>query len=730
MNYKFSIPFILAGVPVTKKFVDRPGELQCLQDVLLLNNNRRKIFVLRGLGGIGKTQLAVEFMRLHHAEFSAVLWLDGSSVDSLKKSIVQHASRIPPDQIPTRDSDIDTVVQEVIQWLSLPNNNKWLLIFDNVDREFADLDPLSYDIRTYIPNSDHGSILITTRLAQLEKLGESLAVKKVDYATAQGILTSWYKQKDGTCSNFWFSTSMQRLILLIDETDIKDLLEKLDGLPLAIAQAGAYLQESGMSVKTYLRLYEEQKREVAEALLKSDTLLNDYTNRSVWTTWNISYNAILAKNQYAANLLVFWSFLDRNDLWYDIFQRAGHSTSIASDLSSWLGKVAAHELSFIEAMSMLRSFSLVESTLHTQGYSMHAVVHRWVYFSHGVQQPDLHRLALKVIGFAVPSPLELESGRLHQRLLPHVNICSAKTLNDLAWIEGHSCHPKVRINPQETEDLIAAMNNFGILYVHQGKFSAAEELLIQVLQGEEALFGPDHVATLQAISNLGMVYCEQGRFNEAEKMLLRVLHGFKATKTLPRSILTVTHNLGRIYLEQGKLDEAEKLLKQALQGKKEEFGPKDLTTLVTANLLGNVYYYQGKLDKAEAMLLLTLRGYEQVVGSEHVKTHFPALYNMLSLGDLYSKTRPDEARAMYLQALAGYTTVQGSSSDICVEIRQCLEALSITQEPNNIEPSSNSRSGYTKASEEAQTQEQGKKFWKLKQKIQKQSFSLLLTRRK
>lgn len=98
---------------------------------------------------------------------------------------------------------------------------------------------------------------------------------------------------------------MQQLILLIDEADMKDLLEKLDGLPLAIAQAGAYLEESGISIKTYLGLYEEQKQEVAEALLKSDTLLDDYPNRSVWTTWNISYNAVLAKNEYAANLLVF-----------------------------------------------------------------------------------------------------------------------------------------------------------------------------------------------------------------------------------------------------------------------------------------------------------------------------------------------------------------------------------------------------------------------------------------
>ena len=206
---KFHVSFSIRGLPATKKFIDRPAEMQPLEEVLLPTSkiNRRKTFVLRGLGGIGKTQLAIEFMRLHHPRFSAVFWLDGSSEDSLKRSLAQCAGKIAPGQmsdssetfVRSGEGDIDVVVQEVLRWFAVVDNNAWLLVFDNVDQEFDSTkpDPLAYDIEQYLPDADHGSILVTTRLVQLEQLGESQEVKKVNSDTAQAILNSWYKQSYG-----------------------------------------------------------------------------------------------------------------------------------------------------------------------------------------------------------------------------------------------------------------------------------------------------------------------------------------------------------------------------------------------------------------------------------------------------------------------------------------------------------------------------------------------------
>lgn len=168
---------------------------------------RQKTHVLRGLGGMGKTQLAVEFARRHHRHFSSVFWLDGRSEDILKRSIASCAGMIPQGQIPkTRggyvgdsSADIDTVVKDVMAWLARPDNTAWLLIFDNADREFTVQggDPDAYDVRRYLSGADHGSVLVTTRLARLEQLGESQQLGKVSADQGQAILESWYKRKHG-----------------------------------------------------------------------------------------------------------------------------------------------------------------------------------------------------------------------------------------------------------------------------------------------------------------------------------------------------------------------------------------------------------------------------------------------------------------------------------------------------------------------------------------------------
>lgn len=171
-------------------------------------NQRQKVFVLHGLGGIGKTQLAVEFARRHHRAFSSVFWLNGSSEDSMKQSLARCASRIPAGQIlessraysSTGDGgDVNGVVVEVMGWLAHPDNTDWLVVFDNVDREYGPhiSDPLAYDVRRYFSSADHGSVLITTRQARLEQLGLSQQLSKVDRNQAQAILESWYRKDLG-----------------------------------------------------------------------------------------------------------------------------------------------------------------------------------------------------------------------------------------------------------------------------------------------------------------------------------------------------------------------------------------------------------------------------------------------------------------------------------------------------------------------------------------------------
>lgn len=204
----YTATFSLEGVPVVSEFIDRPAEMAKLeQELLPRDRKRRAIYVLYGLGGIGKTQLAVEFARWSKSKFDSVFWLDGSSESSLKRSIAACASRIPKGQVEddsrslsaNSSTDIDAVVKNVLGWLARPKNTKWVLVFDNIDREYSSRggDADAYDVRRYFSGADHGSILITTRLARLERLGPSQHIGKVDSDQAKAILKTWCKGEIG-----------------------------------------------------------------------------------------------------------------------------------------------------------------------------------------------------------------------------------------------------------------------------------------------------------------------------------------------------------------------------------------------------------------------------------------------------------------------------------------------------------------------------------------------------
>ena len=165
------------------------------------NNTHRKVCFLHGIGGVGKSQLAAEFARKHQETFSAIFWIAGSTKEKLRRSIAALTQRLPQHQIPKRTrslsndiaEDFDAIVEDVLKWFSRPSNNKWLLIFDNVDREYSTLsdDPEAFDIKEYLPEADQGSILITSRLAGMWRLvGSDIKLEPFDEPQGELLLTS------------------------------------------------------------------------------------------------------------------------------------------------------------------------------------------------------------------------------------------------------------------------------------------------------------------------------------------------------------------------------------------------------------------------------------------------------------------------------------------------------------------------------------------------------------
>jgi hypothetical protein len=202
----YSIPFSIKGLPVTEHFLRRNREMEKLEEFFETEANadagrkRRKVFVVHGLGGLGKTQFCVEYIRRRKNEFTALFWLDGSSKDALRQSLADAAARVARKGsslagLPVPDAhDIDESIAALHQWLSLKANTGWLLVLDNVDREWQGVsgcdDPQAYDYKDFFPPADHGNVLITIRLSRLQRGKASLRMGAVDNDIGREMLKS------------------------------------------------------------------------------------------------------------------------------------------------------------------------------------------------------------------------------------------------------------------------------------------------------------------------------------------------------------------------------------------------------------------------------------------------------------------------------------------------------------------------------------------------------------
>jgi hypothetical protein len=195
---EFHLPFSLSGVPEVQTFVGRQKELTDIEEAHQGDGSRRKVVLLQGLGGIGKTQLAVSYLKQHADKYSATVWLDAKTEDTLKQSFTVTAKRLhryhPTSELlrrATESKDINDTIADVKEWFSAEGNHRWLLVFDNVDNPKLPgvNDPEAYDIEPYFPETHQGSIIITTRSSRLE-IGKVVSVPKLSTGESIEILSS------------------------------------------------------------------------------------------------------------------------------------------------------------------------------------------------------------------------------------------------------------------------------------------------------------------------------------------------------------------------------------------------------------------------------------------------------------------------------------------------------------------------------------------------------------
>ena len=182
----FTVPFSLSEVPETDHFIAREAELAVMHAVLRCNDSRSTV-ILHGLGGIEKTQLAIAYAKRYRNDYSAIFWLTIKDEDSLKQSfskITKQILREDPSasRLSSMDmkGDLDDVIDAVKAWLTLPNNTRWLMIYDNYDNPKVpgNTDALAVDLHKFLPESYQGSVIITTRSSKV-KIGHAVWIRKL-----------------------------------------------------------------------------------------------------------------------------------------------------------------------------------------------------------------------------------------------------------------------------------------------------------------------------------------------------------------------------------------------------------------------------------------------------------------------------------------------------------------------------------------------------------------------
>ncbi|KAE8346723.1 hypothetical protein BDV24DRAFT_158354 [Aspergillus arachidicola] len=647
------------------RFMGRNYEIDWLKTRVLSRNHARKA-AISGLGGIGKTQIAVELAHRirEHYPMRWLFWIPATSLKSVEQAFLNIGEQLGMQNVKAAD-----VKSWVKAYLSSEKAGSWLLIIDNADD--PDMWVLSKSsssaLKTFLPQSQDGFTLFTTRNQQLAtKLAgpDVMRVSEIDSVTAIKLLRSYLAQDD----------------LFTDETSASMLVRQLGGLPLALIQAASFMNENSVSLKTYLSMLNREEHTMIDLL--SEDFEDDYrypdSKNPVASTWLISFRQIQGSSDLAAKYLSFISCLAPRDIPLSLFP-TGQS-----------------EIEQHKALGILKSYSFITKQRDSQFISMHRLVHlatrswlrnenmlvkltaevaRHVY---EIFLPDNQRWHgyLPHVQFILQNKELLKDAEITELLSQRAGQCLYNTgrykeaeihfqdvferrttrfksndpwlFSSMTWLAATYWRLERRKEARELSDrvmemreimvgpghpeLLTGMVNLASVHRNQGRWKEAEELEIQVLDTRKIILGTEHPDTLTSIANLASIYQDQGRLQEAEKLELVVLEKRRIVSGDDHpDTLTSMVNLASIYQEQGKPMEAEVLEIQVSKAMEQLLGPEHPDTITSMHNLALTYWVQGRLKDAQRLQMQVLDTQKLVLGPEHPST----LTSMASLASIY-----------------------------------------------------------------------------------------------
>ncbi|KAF8177925.1 hypothetical protein K438DRAFT_1844922 [Mycena galopus ATCC 62051] len=597
--------------PPSSIFHGRRIILEEMHQCFAEDTTRQHIYVLHGLGGAGKTQIALKFLQDTANHFTDRFFVDASTTNTIETGLRNIATA----------KEIGNSSQDVVKWLAT-KDEEWVLFFDGAD------DP-QIDLNKFFPKCNHGNIIITSRHCFIRD-GTHSRVSDMTESDAVALLLKSAGQE----------TSLVNTLLPIE------IVEAMWYFPLAIIQAGAFISKSG-TFDTYLALYNEHREQLlSKSMGKS---YHDYA-WTVHTTWQISFNKL---SPLAAMLLQLCSFLHPDGISEDIFHRAASYLIKGRDKSEYKPEKLSQMLDFMRdqtrrlqssisphdgieksrkflsqffgptgewdsvcfsrVINEIKAYSLLNFDPRKKMFSIHPLVQGWSRAT--LTAPDSYQACMHaILGMSIAEIFEEDMELASLTLLAHVDHLLQAAPKGPSSFELH----------------------YAIIYHYAGRYNDAKALTVSTLEKHMKHFGPNHLDTVHAMDNLAVICDSLGEFEEAKKLKLAVLENQK--KLLGEEHLDTLHtvqSLAGSYNQLGNFEETKKLELIVLEKLRKLYGDEDLDTIHAMDNLATTYGALGQFEAVEKLLVVVLEKRRKLLGEEHLDTlstrnHLAAVYSHLN----------------------------------------------------------------------------------------------------
>lgn len=588
-----------------------------------------------GLGGTGKTQLVLRYIEEHEREYDTVLWIDLRSEKTAWSSYERccRALCLPVEASNANGRAPDMPCVQAVLSLMRSLEKRWLAVVDNADN-------MSWDAHALVPKSTAGTVIVTRRNLQVSQLlGRRTTTVQVGAMEPEEAiclvlnnLGDWARQEDGCCR-------------LVEE--ITKSVGRL-ALPMDLAAARIRVDvENGADLAAVLRQYLSDYQHNHDKLLLDQGFASASTYRkTVWTVWETSLSSLREVEDdrsdiYPIQLLNFMTLLDRAGVQDELFRLASlgldeSCSRLDVRVPAWMRDVLGkgeddewNDSSYRATIRVLWRYGLVRPVGEPwRGITMHSVVRRQA--GVGVERAQYWCWYLVFVGaVCVQSEKEADKAYFRQHLLMHL-----PSNDDLLGEEMEL----------DAKGLWWVWSTIGHTLWKEGKWRAAEELVVKVIEASSRVLGEEHPDTISAMANLATTYCSQGRWKEAEELDVKVL--VSSSRVLGEDhpdTITAMDNLAATYGSQGRSKESEELETEVMEARMRVLGYEHTDTITAMANLAATYWLQGRWKETEGLDVKVLEARTIALGGEHPDT----IRAMSNLAVTYrNQGRPKEAEEL------------------------------------------------------------------------------------